>query len=371
MIQGAALGGLGPDVGRTWPDVIHEHAQVGVLLALVAVFLVVFFVSTLFLVVAYRRAVQEGRSFDAVGGWLFKLGSPANGRSASATDGDKRGASADAGGASSGRVHAATGVDPASLAGATAAALAGAAAGTALPAGAPAHPTARGALAIVRAALEIASAKTESDANDREGYLLTALFNSTTHQEGAMRRASLLKVSDDPSGDSTMRVHQGFPETSFRKPYTRFSAKAFRENGAGLCWAAVHACGGGHAGESIKRSVFHAPDVSKEPSFVSTPGHHVFRSVLIAPVAANGHLFGAICLDSEEIDHYEEDDQHMIATAALALAVAWQARRAADAAAKRSSGAAGVAIAGAGATSGAIAGVSGATGGASGLSEGD
>lgn len=316
MILAAALANLGPDVGRTWPDVIDEHAQVGVLLALVAVFLVVFFVATLFLVVAYRRAVEEGRSFDAVGGWLFKLGAPGPTGGANGTDGDKGGSSGEglAGGTSSGRVVVATG-----------------AAGADALADTPAHPTARGALAIVRAALEIATAKTEAEANDREGYLLTALFNSTTHQEGAMRRASLLKVSDDASGDRAMRVHQGFPETSFRKPYTRFSAKAFRENGAGLCWAAVHACGGGHAGDSIKRNVFHAPDVSKETSFVSTPGHHVFRSVLIAPVGANGHLFGAICLDSEEIDHYEEDDQHMVAAAALALAVAWQARRAMEA----------------------------------------
>jgi hypothetical protein len=311
------------DIGRTWPDVVHEHAQVGILLALSAVFLIVFFVSTIFLVVAYRRAVQEGRSFDAVGGWLFRLGSPSAGGGAGANDGDRRSSSA------------------AIRAGVTSSESVPAAPDAALISGAPAHPTARGALAIVRAALEIATAKTEADANDREGYLLTALFNSTTHQEGAMRRASLLKVSDDPGGDPSMRVHQGFPETSFRKPYTRFSAKAFRENGVGLCWAAVHACGGGHSGESIKRNVFHAPDVSKETSFVSTPGHHAFRSVLIAPVGVDGHLFGAICLDSEEIDHYEEDDQHMIATAALALAVAWQARRAAETAAKRESATAG------------------------------
>jgi hypothetical protein len=311
MILVNALGDLSPDIGRTWPDVIHEHAQVGAVLALAALFLVVFFVSTSFLVVAYRRAVHEGRSFDAVGGWLFRLGSPAIAVSAGANDGAERASRPPPGGqvsGSSGRVPTAD-LAPSS--------------------GAPAHPTARGALAIVRAALEIATAKTEADANDREGYLLTALFNSTTHQEGAMRRASLLKVSDEPGGDQSMRVHQGFPETSFRKPYARFSAKAFRDNGVGLCWAAVHACGGGHSGESIKRNVFHAPDVAKETSFVSTPGHHAFRSVLIAPVGVGGHLFGAICLDSEEIDHYEEDDQHMIATAALALAVAWQARRAA------------------------------------------
>jgi hypothetical protein len=314
------LAGLAPDLGRTWPDVIDEHAQVGVVLALLSVFLVVFFVSTFFLVVAYRRAIHEGRSFDAVGGWLFRLGAPSANGAASANEAEKRGSTAgQAGETSSGRVAAASDTAPLT--------------------GEPPHATARGALAIVRAALEIAMAKTEADANEREGYLLTALFNSTTHQEGATRRASLLKVTEDASGDSSMRVHQGFPETSFRKPYTRFSSKAFRENGAGLCWAAVYACGGGHSGESIKRNVFHAPDVSKETSFVSTPGHHAFRSVLIAPVSVEGHLFGVLCLDSEEIDHYEEDDQHMIATAALALAVAWQARQARTANAVRSTAA--------------------------------
>jgi hypothetical protein len=37
---------------------------------------------------------------------------------------------------------------------------------------------------------------------------------------------------------------------------------------------------------------------------------------------------GAVCLDSEQTDHYEEDDQHLLALAALALGTAWQARAA-------------------------------------------
>ena len=46
------------DIGRTWPDVVHEHAQVGFVLALSATLLVVFFVSIVFLVVEYRRATD-------------------------------------------------------------------------------------------------------------------------------------------------------------------------------------------------------------------------------------------------------------------------------------------------------------------------
>ncbi|MGA7118477.1 MAG: GAF domain-containing protein [Polyangiaceae bacterium] len=298
MLDGAAPQDSLKDVGRTWPDVVHEHAQAGFVLSLVASLLVMLLVGTVFVVIAYRRAGREGRSFDAFGGWLFKLGAPAP-----PTDGDAAARPVGSGSTSTER--------PSS---------------EVRPGDDPASPAARGALAIVRAALEIATAASDTVANDREGYLLTALFNSTTHHEGTTRRASILTIVDEPDGDRTMTVHQGFPERSFRRPYARFSSRAFDRDGAGLCWAAVHACRGGHAGDSIKRNVFHAPDVSKETSFVATPGHHAFKSLLVAPILVDGQLLGAICLDSEQTDHYEADDQHLIATAALALAGAWHAR---------------------------------------------
>ena len=206
MLDGAAPQDSLKDVGRTWPDVVHEHAQAGFVLSLVASLLVMLLVGTVFVVIAYRRAGREGRSFDAFGGWLFKLGAPAP-----PTDGDAAARPVGSGSTSTER--------PSS---------------EVRPGDDPASPAARGALAIVRAALEIATAASDTVANDREGYLLTALFNSTTHHEGTTRRASILTIVDEPDGDRTMTVHQGFPERSFRRPYARFSSRAFDRDGAGL-----------------------------------------------------------------------------------------------------------------------------------------
>jgi hypothetical protein len=291
------------DTGRTWPDFLHEHATAGVVMTATVAVLVMFSVGLVFVFIAYRRAVQEGRSFDAWGGFLFKLGAPTSTTTASSpstsvppvsspTSGHMASVPAGGGGA----------VDPPSR-------------------------VARGALALVRAAQAISVSTGDADASDREGYLLTALHESTKHHDGTTRRASILKVTPLSGGDEAMSVHHGFPETSFVKPHAQFLRSAFERDGAGLCWAAVHACRAGHSTESIKRNVFHAPDVSKEASFVRIPGHHSFKSILIAPVQAAGQLLGVVCLDSEQTDHYEEDDQYLIALAALALGTAWQARR--------------------------------------------
>ena len=126
--------------------------------------------------------------------------------------------------------------------------------------------------------------------SDREGYFLTALYESTKHHDGTTRRASILKVTRASNGGEAMSVHHGFPETTFVKPHAQFLRSDFEGNGSGLCWAAVHACKG-HSADSIKRNVFHAPDVSKETSFVRIPGHHGFKSILVAPVHAGGHCW--------------------------------------------------------------------------------
>jgi hypothetical protein len=290
------------ETGRTWPDFLHEHATAGVLLTATVAVLVMFLVGLVFVFIAYRRAVADRRSFDAWGGYLFKLGAPEPAKSGESSSASARTGSLP----SSGHLQAA------------------AAAGVALD---PSSKVARGALALVRAAQAIANAPTDAEANDREGYFLTALHESTKHHDGTTRRASILKVSALPGGDEAMSVHHGFPETSFVKPHTQFRRSAFEQDGAGLCWAAVHACSAGHGADSIKRSVFHAPDVSRESSFVRIPSHHSFKSVLIAPVTVAGRLLGAVCLDSEQTAHYEENDQYLMAIAALALGTAWQARR--------------------------------------------
>jgi hypothetical protein len=298
---------LTKDTGRTWPDFLHEHAGAGVVLTGTVAIFAMFVVGLVFVFVAYRRAVKEGRSFEAWGGYLFKLGAPtAMERVATSSS---LSSSTPPSSFSSGRMPAAH---------------AGAAASTDAR-----SRVARGALALVRAAQAIAAAANEAEANDREGYFLTALHESTKHHDGTTRRASILKVSPLAGGDEAMSVRHGFPETSFVKPHAQFLRSAFESDGAGLCWAAVHACRAGHATESIKRNVFHAPDVSKESSFVRIPGHHAFKSILIAPVHVAGRLLGVLCVDSEQTDHYEEDDQYLIALAALALGTAWHARRSA------------------------------------------
>jgi hypothetical protein len=290
------------DVGRTWPDFLHEHATAGVVLTLLLAVLAMFLVGIIFIAVAYRRAIREGRSFDAWGGYLFKLGPPSSPPAAGAT-------------------HSSSQPPPSTPRSGGGPAPAG-------PTGIPEAPNVvvRGALALVRAAQSIATAPTAADAEEREGYLLSALYTATTHHEGTTRRASILKVTALPGGDEAMSVHHGFPETTFVKPHTIFRRSAFEADGAGLCWAAVHACKGPHGGDSIKRNVFHAPDVTKEASYVPAPGHHAFKSILIAPVHIDGHLLGVVCLDSAQTDHYEEDDQYLIAIAALALGAAWHGR---------------------------------------------
>jgi hypothetical protein len=290
------------DTGRTWPDFLHEHATAGVLMTGTVAVLVMFTVGLVFVFIAYRRAVKEGRTFDAWGGYLFKLGAPTPTTPASSSSGSMPSIATPPSGRMAAAVAAGAAVDPPSR-------------------------VVRGALALVRAAHAIAVAVDEAEANDREGYLLTALHESTKHHDGTTRRASILKVTPVAGGDDAMSVHHGFPETSFVRPHARFLRSAFDSDGAGLCWTAVHACRAGHSTESIKRSVFHAPDVSKESSFVRIPGHHAFKSILIAPVQVVGRLLGVVCLDSEQTDHYEEDDQYLIAIAALALGTAWQARR--------------------------------------------
>jgi hypothetical protein len=290
------------DVGRTWPDFLHEHATVGIVLTLVLAAIAMFFVGLGFIAVAYRRAVREGRSFDAWGGYLFKLGPPS-----------AHGGPAAVSGVGSGPPPSA----PHS---------AGPAPGGAPAALDPPNAVVRGALALVRSAQSIATASTDAEANEREGYLLSALYTATTHHEGTTRRASILKVSVVPGGDEAMSVHHGFPDADFVKPYTVFRKSAFETDGAGLCWAAVHACKGAHGGDSIKRNVFHASDVTKEASYVHVPGHHTFKSILVAPIHIDGHLLGVVCLDSAQTDHYEEDDQYLVAIAALALGAAWHGR---------------------------------------------
>jgi hypothetical protein len=292
------------DTGRTWPDFLHEHATAGVLLTSTVAVTVMFLVGLVFVFVAYKRAVKEGRSFDAWGGYLFKLGSPTPTTSASnsSVSSTTRVSTPGSGHLPAAPTRADAALDPPSR-------------------------VARGALALVRAAQAIAIAPSSAEANDREGYFLTALHESTKHHEGTTRRASILKVIPLPGSDEAMSVHHGFPESSFVRPHTQFLRTAFERDGAGLCWAAVHACRAGHSTDSIKRNVFHAPDVSRESSFVRVPGHHAFQSVLIAPVHVAGRLLGVVCLDSEQTAHYEEEDQYLIALAALALGTAWQARR--------------------------------------------
>jgi hypothetical protein len=296
------------DVGRTWPDFLHEHATAGVVLTLALAAVTMFLFGMAFIAVAYRRAVREGRSFDAWGGYLFKLGAPS---ASAATASSSSHPPASAPRSSGAIVAAAAAADPVD----------------------PPNVVVRGALALVRAAHSIATAPTDAEANEREGYLLSALYTATTHLEGTTRRASILKVSALSGGDEAMTVHHGFPETTFVKPHTVFRRSAFEADGAGLCWAAVHACRGPHGGESIKRQVFHAPDVAKEASYLHVPGHHSFKSILIAPIHVDGHLLGVVCLDSAQTDHYEEDDQYLIAIAALALATAWHKAAAAPKAA--------------------------------------
>jgi GAF domain-containing protein len=125
-------------------------------------------------------------------------------------------------------------------------------------------------------------------------------------------------------------LHTGTPEGLFRRPHARFSKRAHAETGEGLCWAAVHACQGAYEGDSIRRFIFYAPDVTKEPSFVlPMKGHHHFKAILVAPIVheRSREVLGVVCLDSDSPDHYTEVDQHLVAIAALALSVAWKARQ--------------------------------------------
>ena len=184
---------------------------------------------------------------------------------------------------------------------------------------------ARGVLAVVGAAYDLATAPTNDP--ELESYLLYALVHATKSEAVMARRASIMKVSTSSRGPA-MSVHRGEPPVLFHKPYTSFAEKDYDTHGTGLCWRAVHACAGGHAQDSIERRVFHVKNVGDHPGWTTTVvGHHPFKSIMIAPIVGRGGVvLGAVCLDSDQSDHYSNKDEILVALSAMALGILWNGR---------------------------------------------
>lgn len=274
---------------KGWPDVVDEHATAGVVLAILGLVFFVFALAGLFVWRAGRRAKAEGREYNAFWG-LSHIGALAPVPPPTSVDAPST-----------------KGVVPGSV-----------------------ELFAKTSLALARVSQELGLAETESAMADREGYLLAALIAGTSDVAGTIRRASILEVRDAPDDDEAMFVRRGVPAGLFVQPHASFSKAKFELHGAGLCWAAVHACLTPSAVDTIRQRVFHAPDLTSQPSYVPHHGHHQFKSILIAPIIAgsgrNRMVLGAVCLDSEGESHYTETDQQLVAAAALALSSAWLMR---------------------------------------------
>jgi hypothetical protein len=194
----------------------------------------------------------------------------------------------------------------------------------------------------LRAALEVALhghaisvAKTDQEANGHEGALLNTLLAYTTQgREGIRRRASVLEIAEaGAGGGDVMRVRCGSPSELFKHPHQDFVLSTYKRHGKGMCWAAVDACLRllKMNAKSIDRYVLSVVAVRDEPSYVEVAGHHVFASIMIAPVLyedASGdvQVLGAVCLDSEVQDHYSDVDGYVLALGAAEICAAWRTR---------------------------------------------
>jgi diguanylate cyclase (GGDEF)-like protein len=71
-----------------------------------------------------------------------------------------------------------------------------------------------------------------------------------------------------------------------------------------------------------ERGVVLVPDVSTEPDYIATPVTEATRSELDVPISVDGRLWGAISVQSEETDAFDEEDARLLRAVADQLGAA-------------------------------------------------
>jgi hypothetical protein len=279
-----------PPIGRTWPDVVadllREHTGAGILLLLFGALLFVVAVVALFALVSYLRAGKRGTSWKLLWG-AVEHGAPEEAaRTAAGGPGDRP--------------------PPAS---------------SALPLPA----VAKAAAQFIEVIPEVVAATRDADLDRAEGRLLHALLHNTQQSRAVVRRAAIFRV--EPRGsDQVMVLQRGFPERAFSgRPEFAFST--YLQDRKGLCWkAALQAQAVRRVRPGARAGVLAVSRVREDPEFLARPGEHRFESILIGPILARTEILGAICLDSEHTDFYDDDDKQTVALASLAMEAAWVLR---------------------------------------------
>jgi hypothetical protein len=197
------------------------------------------------------------------------------------------------------------------------------------PAGSSALPlpaVAKAAAQFIEVIPEIVAATKDTDLDRAEGRLLHALLHNTQQSRAVVRRAAILRV-EQRGGDRVMVLQRGFPERAFSgRP--EFAYSTYLQDHKGLCWkAALQAQAVRNVRPGARAGVLAVSRVHEDPQYLERPGEHRFQSILIGPILARTEILGAICLDSEHTDFYDDDDKQTVALASLAVEAAWVLRR--------------------------------------------
>jgi GAF domain-containing protein len=294
--EACAASASGPG-GLSWPDFLDRHANAGVALAVCGLTLVLLLVMVGFALAAWRMGRKQGRPWSVFFG-LASVGA---------------------------EVPAQDSLEKLSSSVAQLEALLARIPNAGELASADAQSFEMYKLAMVLSQL-LPRLTVEEDpiAISLERKMLGLLLTATRPTQGKERRASILRAI--PRGDDqAMVLRVGYPSESFEFP-VEFLRSDYLGTEKGLCWKAGFHAQALNSAESLP-SVLAVPDVSKDPSYLVKTGHHTFRSILLAPIMAGTEVMGVVCLDSQEVNHYQDRDHYIITMLAHHLSIAWVLRR--------------------------------------------
>lgn len=81
--------------------------------------------------------------------------------------------------------------------------------------------------------------------------------------------------------------------------------------------------GKGIAGYALEQGkVINVPEVDADPRFITLEGHQEFKSLLVAPLLAEGRRIGTISINSRQIGAFTQDDQRLLMILAAHAATA-------------------------------------------------